>query len=100
MSQPLTVVLGTYLAELAEVDAVRAEHLAWIDKHVAAGRVLIAGRRTPPDGSVIIMRGLDAEAAHALLEDDPYAINGLVRYDVAGIFTPGKRATGLDELLA
>ena len=58
--QQLTVVLGTYLAELDEVDANRAAHLEWIDEQVAAGRILVAGRRTPPDGSVIVLRGLDA----------------------------------------
>lgn len=100
MSQQLTVVLGTYLADLEDIDANRPAHLEWIDEHVAAGRILVAGRRTPPDGSVIVLRGLDAEAAHALLEDDPHALKGLVRYDVAGSFTASRHAEGLDMLLA
>jgi uncharacterized protein YciI len=97
---PLTVVLGTYLAELDEIDAHRPAHLEWIDEQIAAGRILVAGRRTPPDGSVLVLVDIDAEAAHALMEQDPHALKGLVRYDVAGVFTPSRLAPRLAELLA
>ncbi len=99
-AQQLTVVLGTYLADLEAVDANRPAHLAWVDEQVAAGRIILAGRRTPPDGSVILLRGIGAREAHELMERDPHSVKGLVRYDVAGTFTPSRRATGLDELLA
>ena len=88
--QQLTVVLGTYLADLDEVDANRPAHLEWIDGQVAAGRIVVAGRRTPPDGSVLLLRGVDAEAAHALMDEDPHAQKGLVRYDVAGVFAASR----------
>src|SRR5262245_13001165 len=97
---PLTVVLGTYLADLEDVDANRAPHLEWIDEQVAAGRILVAGRRTPPDGSVLVLVDISAEAAHALMELDPHSVKGLVRYDVAGIFTPTRLWPELAELLA
>jgi len=98
-AQELTVVLGTYLADLEAVDANRPAHLEWIDEQVAAGRILVAGRRTPPDGSVIVLRGVAAEAAHELMEQDPHAVRDLVRYDVAGVFTPSKFAPEIGALL-
>jgi uncharacterized protein YciI len=98
-AQQLTVVLGTYLADLEAVDANRAAHLEWIDEQVAAGRILVAGRRTPPDGSVIVLRGIDAQAAHELMDEDPHSLRDLVRYDVAGVFTPSKLAPELSALL-
>src|SRR5262245_47088004 len=97
--QQLTVVLGTYLADLETVDANRPAHLEWIDAQVAAGRILMAGRRTPPDGSVIVLRETGAEAAHEPMEQDPHALKGLVRYDVAGVFTPSKFAPEIGALI-
>jgi len=97
--QQLTVVLGTYLADLETVDANRPAHLEWIDEQVAAGRIVVAGRRTPPDGSVLLLRGVDAEAAHELMEQDPHAKKGLVRYDVAGVFAASRYAPGVAGLV-
>jgi uncharacterized protein YciI len=99
VTAPLTVVLGTYLAPIEEVDAEREAHLAFLRGLVDEGTALMAGRRTPPEGSVIVLCDVPADAAHALLEADPYIRAGLVRYDVAAVFTPGVTAPALADLL-
>lgn len=97
--QPITVVLGTYSAPIEEVDAHRAEHLAFIDGLVGAGTVLAAGRTAAGGGSVILVRGLDGPAALAALAGDPYLAAGVADYAAAGTFTPGRQAPGLAALL-
>ena len=90
----MIVIRGTYTAPLPDVDAVRADHVAWIAEHVAAGLVVAAGRTAPPDGSVLLFSGTDAEAALALLAADPYVIAGVAEYRVEAVFTPVVHADG------
>lgn len=96
---PLVVVTGEYLTPIAEVDAHREAHLEFIAALVSEGRVLMAGRRTPPDGSVIVFRGSEPDEALRLLDDDPYRAAGLVAYDAVGVFTPGVHAPALAAAL-
>jgi len=97
--QQLTVIRGTYLAPLEEIDALRDAHLAFLDGLVAAGVLLAAGRRSTQDGSLLIFRGVDGESALAHLADDPYAHGGVARYEAEGTFTPGRFAAELGPAL-
>lgn len=96
---PLTVIKGTYLASLDAVDAHRDAHLAFLKEHVAAGRTILGGRRTPPDGSILVFRGGDADAVLATMANDPYVLAGVVGYELVGVFTPGTHAPQLAEFL-
>lgn len=97
---PLTIVRGDYVAPLADVDAHRGAHLAFADDLIARGVLVLAGRRTPPDGSIMVLRGGDGAAALAALAGDPYVAADVVRYEVVGTFTPGRHAPELAGLLA
>ena len=59
---PLTVIKGSYLAPLDQVDAHRDAHIAFLKDLVADGRVILGGRRNPPDGSILVFRGDDSDA--------------------------------------
>ena len=97
---PLTVIKGTYLAPLDAVDAQRDAHLAFLKDLVADGRAILGGRRTPPDGSILVFRGGDADAVLATMANDPYVLAGVVGYELVGVFTPGTHAPQLAEFLA
>lgn len=77
------VAVSTYLRPLEEVDAVRDEHLEWIDAQYESGNLLVSGRQSPAVGGVIVGR---AEARESLA-DDPFVRAGLARYDVT-VFEP------------
>ena len=96
----MIVVRGMYTAPLEDVDAVRADHLAWITEHVDAGRVVAAGRTAPPTGSVLLLSGADAGAALALLADDPYVQAGVASYAVEAVFTPVVHASGFEPFVS
>lgn len=96
----MIVVRGTYTAPLEAVDAVRAEHLAWVTPHVASGRVVAAGRTAPPTGSVFLFSGTDSGAALALLADDPYVNAGVASYEVTAVFTPVVHADGFEPFVS
>lgn len=91
------VVQLRYTRPIEEVDAVRREHLTWVDEHVAAGTIVVAGRRTDATGGVIVARTPDQAALDAVLATDPYARAGLVEHDITE-FTAGRVAPGIEHL--
>jgi uncharacterized protein YciI len=79
--------VSEYLAPLAEVDALRADHHAWVRGHYEAGSILVSGRRDPAVGGVIVATAADERAMQELLRDDPFVRGGVARYEVFA-FTP------------
>ena len=59
----------------------RQAHLALINKEAEKGNVVLAGAvDNPPNGGLLILRNLTAEAIEQLVRQDPYVINGVVKY--------------------
>jgi uncharacterized protein YciI len=76
--------ISTYLKPLDEVDAARADHLAFVDELEKAGYAVTAGRIDPPTGGIILL-DVDTEAeAHELIARDPYVVRGLAAYVATG----------------
>ena len=74
------------------------QHLGFVRGLIDEKRLLAAGRRDPPDGSVLLFAGDDAQDSLALLAEDPYALAGVVEYEAVAVFAPGAVAEGLDAL--
>lgn len=70
-SGPVCVMVITYTAPIEAVDALRDQHLAWLQRGFAEGLFLIAGRQVPRTGGVIVCRGERAEV-EALSASDPF----------------------------
>jgi uncharacterized protein YciI len=66
-----------YKADLSEIDARMKEHVAFLNKHYAAGRFLVSGRKVPRDGGVILALGDSREQIEALMREDPFCSHGL-----------------------
>ena len=43
-----------YKAELTEIDAHMADHMAFLNKHYAQGHFVVSGRKVPRDGGIIV----------------------------------------------
>ena len=71
-----------YLVPLDEVELVRPAHLEFMGRLAAAGRIVTAGRRNPPEGGVIILRAANRADAEATMADDPYVKNGTAEYTI------------------
>ena len=91
------VVTLTYLKPVEEIDALMADHVAWLERHYADGLFVASGRRVPRTGGVILARSGDEAALRAALAADPFAIHGAARFDVVE-FTPTKTAPGAEVL--
>lgn len=84
----------TYVQPLDVVDQSRPAHLEWIEGEVAAGRLILAGRREDQTGGVLITGDISTEDAENLIASDPYQLAGVVSYERVG-FNAGYRAPGL-----
>lgn len=76
------LVLYDYVKPIEEIDAVRPRHLEFLAQGFAEGRYVLAGRKVPPDGGVVIARGTDEAAVAELTERDPYVVSGVAEYEL------------------
>jgi uncharacterized protein YciI len=92
--QHLFVAELSYLAPMAEVDALLEPHRAFLREQYAAGRFLASGAKVPRDGGVIIAIGTERAEIEALFRLDPFQIAGVAQYRVIE-FNPTMVAQGL-----
>ena len=91
------VALVHYVKPLAEVDAVLAEHVRFLDEQYAAGVFLASGRRVPRTGGVILARAESREQLAEILARDPFVLAGVAEYEIVE-FLATKTAPELDFL--
>lgn len=72
----------TYKAELSEIDAHMKAHVAFLNKHYAAGTFLISGRKIPRDGGIILAVGKTKPELESILAEDPFQKHGLAEFRV------------------
>jgi uncharacterized protein YciI len=83
----LFVVLMHYTKPLAEVDAVRVEHVTYLERLAAQGTVLAWARRDPPTGGVLLAATPDTPTLERVLADDPYVKAGVAQPEIVA-FNP------------
>ena len=90
------VVELTYKAPLPKVDAFMAAHVAFLDKHYAAGTFLVSGRQVPRTGGIILAVGKAKADIETIMKEDPFVANGLADLRVIE-FRPSQRARDIDK---
>ncbi|XVV17891.1 YciI family protein [Actinoplanes sp. CA-131856] len=76
--------ISKYVVPVEQVDAVRAEHLAYVDSLEARGLLASAGRQDPPVGGVLVLKVTERERALELIDEDPYVKAGVAEYTPVG----------------
>jgi uncharacterized protein YciI len=62
----------TYKADLSDIDAHMAAHVAFLRKYYDAGNFIVSGRKIPRDGGIIIAVGDSKAAIERIVEEDPF----------------------------
>jgi uncharacterized protein YciI len=91
----LFAVLMHFTKPLAEVDAVRAEHTAHLERHAGQGTILAWARREPPVGGLFVVAASDRAALEQIVAEDPYVTTGVARPEIVE-FRPGNVRLPLD----
>ncbi|GII23635.1 YciI family protein [Planosporangium mesophilum] len=94
------LLIVSYTAPLAEVDAILADHLQFVVDHYADGTFLLSGRQNPRDGGgFILAKGDDRDAIERLIATDPFVIKNVAAYTVIQV-EPTRAAAELKDALA
>jgi uncharacterized protein YciI len=97
--RPMFVIELTYKADLTEIDAHMKAHMAFVNKHYAAGTFVLSGRKIPREGGIILAIGKSREDIEALMRDDPFCSRGLADARVIE-FRTSQRAKDIPERIA
>src|SRR6185436_19433420 len=72
----------TYTADLAEIDAHMAAHVAFLNKYYDAGNFVVSGRKIPRDGGIIVSVGKSKEEIERIVSEDPFHRHGLAEFRI------------------
>ncbi|MFE9455161.1 YciI family protein [Streptomyces sp. NPDC006739] len=88
-----------YTAAEDEVTPHITGHVAYLERHHAAGTFLISGQTVPTsDGGAIIAHGVDRDTIEQITAQDPFVTNGVAKYTITTI-TPGRIHPALADVL-
>jgi uncharacterized protein YciI len=88
-----------YTADLSEIDAHMAAHVAFLNKYYAAGKFLISGRKIPRDGGIILAVGEKRAEIEAIVAEDPFRKRGLAEFRIIQ-FRASQRAADIPKRIA
>jgi uncharacterized protein YciI len=71
----------TYKVPLTRIDARMKAHVAFLEKHYAAGHFLVSGRKVPREGGIILAMGT-RERIQTIVEDDPFVKEKLADFRI------------------
>jgi len=72
----------TYKTDLSEIDAHLSDHRAYLDRNIESGVFLLAGRKAPRTGGVILAVAPDRDALVKIVQEDPFVAHGLATYEI------------------
>ena len=85
-----------YRADLADIDAQMAAHVAFLKKYYAAGHFLVSGRKIPRDGGIILAVGKSRQQIEAIVQEDPFCAHGLADFRIIE-FRASQRADDIQK---
>ena len=88
-----------YTVPLDQINACMKAHVDYLDKYFALKKFLIAGRKKPRTGGIVLVIADSKEETETIAKEDPFYINQLAEYKIIE-FTAGKKADNIDELLS
>lgn len=78
----LYLILLTYVRPAEEVAAHLEEHRAYLRRAIAAGQLIVSGRRLDDGGGVIFVRAASDDDVRALVAADPFGQHGIATHQV------------------
>ncbi len=92
----MIAVLLSYRVPIETIDALRPAHVDWLKQGLADGRLLLAGRKVPVTGGMLLVRGA-LDDVKAWCATDPFATEGTADYEFIEV-APSILAPGLEAL--
>lgn len=96
-SRNIFVGILTYTGTAEEVDALLAEHRAFLDMYIASGNLIVCGRQNPRTGGVIIGYADSREDMGRILREDPFYKAGIATHEIVE-FSPTKWRESFEQI--
>jgi len=71
-----------YTGTAEQINALLAEHRAYLDEYIASGNFIVCGRQNPRTGGVIIGYADSREDMGRMLREDPFYVNGIATHEI------------------
>ena len=81
----------------AEAGQWAAAHMAWIERGIASGALLLAGSLDNGQGGLVLAAGMPRSELDLLIEADPFVAHGIVVPDAHAV-APSRMAEGMTAL--
>lgn len=81
----LHILIVRHLVEYELVRQHTRGHVAYLERHHAAGTFVVSGQTMFYPGGVIFASGLDRDAVERLVTEDPYVREGVSQYEILTI---------------
>jgi uncharacterized protein YciI len=81
------IFLLKYTKGLEAIDKALPEHEKYLEKFYKAGNFICSGRKVPRTGGIILCKASSFAEAAKITEEDPFAINGIVEYEIVEFVT-------------
>ena len=91
-------IIGTYIKPIEEVDAEMEGHYKFLEKYFAIGKFILAGRRIPRFGGLILCKASSRDEVELILKEDPFGYKNIMEYQITE-FLPTKWVPGLERFL-
>jgi len=76
------IVSITYTVSLDLVDSLLEEHVKYLKIQYKQGNFIVSGRKVPRTGGIILSQVDSIETLQKIINEDPFKINNLARYDI------------------
>ncbi|PSL35613.1 YciI family protein [Chitinophaga ginsengisoli] len=93
------LILLQYIRPVAAVEHYMEQHRAFLEKFYKSGQFILAGRRKPKSGGLIICKASSRREVEAIISEDPLDKHQLALYEIIE-FEPTSYVTELQSYLS
>lgn len=93
------LILMQYIRPVAAIEHYMDEHRAFLDKHYQSGQFILAGRRKPKTGGLILCKASSRREVEQIVSEDPLDKYQLALYEIIE-FEPTSCITALQAYLS
>ncbi len=91
------IVSVIYKTGLDKVDNCLKEHIDYLQKYTDLGIFILAGRKVPRSGGIILVNTDSRESLDTIISEDPFSINDVANFEVVE-FIPSIISKELEHL--
>lgn len=76
------ILVITYTKPIEEIDALLAEHRAYLKQKYESGNMIASGSQVPRTGGLVICRAESKAEVEQIIANDPFYKNNAAKYDI------------------